>query len=83
MVGVLVGDEDRVETGELLEPGRPAARIDEQALVGDLDEEAGVSQVCLLYTSDAADERSSVDLGGRRIIKKKRTRLKIWRHTYT
>ena len=26
--------------------------------------------VCLLYTSDAADERSSVDLGGRRIIKK-------------
>ena len=26
---------------------------------------------CLLYTSDAADERSSVDLGGRRIIKKK------------
>src|SRR5678815_383409 len=25
-------------------------------------------RVCLLYTSDAADERSSVDLGGRRII---------------
>ena len=32
---------------------------------------------CLLYTSDAADERSSVDLGGRRIIKKKIT------HTHT
>ena len=30
-----------------------------------------VIQTCLLYTSDAADERSSVDLGGRRIIKKK------------
>ena len=29
--------------------------------------------LCLLYTSDAADERSSVDLGGRRIIKKKKT----------
>ena len=29
---------------------------------------------CLLYTSDAADERSSVDLGGRRIIKKKKRR---------
>ena len=28
---------------------------------------------CLLYTSDAADERSSVDLGGRRIIKKKQS----------
>ena len=27
--------------------------------------------LCLLYTSDAADERSSVDLGGRRIIKNK------------
>mgnify|MGYP003380223481 CR=1 FL=1 len=27
--------------------------------------------LCLLYTSDAADERSSVDLGGRRIIQKK------------
>ena len=30
--------------------------------------------LCLLYTSDAADERSSVDLGGRRIIKKKKTK---------
>ena len=29
---------------------------------------------CLLYTSDAADEEDSVDLGGRRIIKKKRRR---------
>ena len=28
-------------------------------------------KTCLLYTSDAADERSSVDLGGRRNIKKK------------
>ena len=26
---------------------------------------------CLLYTSDAADEEDSVDLGGRRVIKKK------------
>ena len=30
-----------------------------------------VLHTCLLYTSDAADERSSVDLGGRRILKKK------------
>ena len=29
-------------------------------------------QVCLLYTSDAADEEDSVDLGGRRMIKKKK-----------
>ena len=34
---------------------------------------------CLLYTSDAADERSSVDLGGRRIIKKKKSS----KHTYS
>ena len=32
---------------------------------------AAIVLSCLLYTSDAADERSSVDLGGRRIIKKK------------
>ena len=32
---------------------------------------------CLLYTSDAADERSSVDLGGRRIIKKKKDTANI------
>ena len=29
---------------------------------------------CLLYTSDAADEEDSVDLGGRRIIKKEITK---------
>ncbi len=32
---------------------------------------------CLLYTSDAADERSSVDLGGRRIIKKKKNQANV------
>ena len=32
-------------------------------------------QGCLLYPSDAADERSSVDLGGRRILKKKQVSL--------
>ena len=34
------------------------------------------TNACLLYTSDAADERSSVDLGGRRIIKNKNKRKK-------
>ena len=37
---------------------------------------------CLLYTSDAADERSSVDLGGRRIIKKKREKKKKKKRRY-
>ena len=32
------------------------------------------NKTCLLYTSDAADELDGVDLGGRRIIKKKRRR---------
>ena len=36
-----------------------------------LNEPSQHMEACLLYTSDAADERSSVDLGGRRIIKKK------------
>ena len=31
-----------------------------------------LSCYCLLYTSDAADEEASVDLGGPRIIKKKK-----------
>ena len=38
---------------------------------------SGAINTCLLYTSDAADERSSVDLGGRRIIKKKTKRKRI------
>ena len=33
--------------------------------------ESDYVEICLLYTSDAADERSSGDLGGRRIITKK------------
>src|SRR5664279_1182207 len=33
-------------------------------------ERPGMIKACLLYTSDAADEEDSVDLGGRRIIKK-------------
>ena len=32
----------------------------------------GQLRLCLLYTSDAADDLLCVDLGGRRIIKKKK-----------
>ena len=35
------------------------------------------SKACLLYTSDAADEEDSVDLGCRRIIKKKKREKNI------
>ena len=37
------------------------------------------NHACLLYTSDAADERSSVDLGGPRIITKKTTHISTQR----
>ena len=40
------------------------------------DLQGGLSTVCLLYTSDAADDLLCVDLGGRRIIKKK-NKIKI------
>ena len=48
----------RESLAQLLEPGFQRRDLD-------------LDLTCLLYTSDAADERSSVDLGGRRIIKKK------------
>ena len=47
---------------------REGYTIGEETLVG--------AMPCLLYTSDAADERSSVDLGGRRNIKKKNEKKK-------
>ena len=51
------------------------SRDSEQAMVaarqGTRSRKCAQLSGCLLYTSDAADERSSVDLGGRRIIKKK------------
>ncbi len=37
-----------------------------------METEAYMTLACLLYTSDAADDTPCVDLGGRRIIKKKK-----------
>ena len=54
------GDHHRKGNGAV---GRPVVIVEAQG-----------HRACLLYTSDAADERSSVDLGGRRIIKKKKNR---------
>ena len=44
----------------------------QQEAMQDIAKKINQVMSCLLYTSDAADERSSVDLGGRRIIKKKK-----------
>ncbi len=42
-----------------------------------LDGGVGMLSACLLYTSDAADELLCVDLGGCRIIKKKKNQQKL------
>ena len=62
----------QLEIAERIEAKQDRAEEEE----GDrgLSPEQGYCRPCLLYTSDAADERSSVDLGGRRIIKKKKNR---------
>ena len=39
-------------------------------------------EICLLYTSDAADEEDSVDLGGRRIIEKKKKTIYAVSYTH-
>mgnify|MGYP003380332109 CR=1 FL=1 len=75
----IFADEPRVFTfsmhGERNYPVRKASSsLDVGLPDGTRDEAylARLAETCLLYTSDAADERSSVDLGGRRIIKKKK-----------
>ena len=59
------------------EEGADLDELDKKIKAAGMSKE-GLAKACLLYTSDAADERSSVDLGGRRIIKKKK-RVKVGR----
>ena len=56
------------KAGGLLRYGIPDFKMEKKII----DRRVAQMEGCLLYTSDAADERSSVDLGGRRIIKKKK-----------
>src|SRR5450756_3196031 len=49
----------------------PSSRATASVIVPTLFHSA-LLQACLLYTSDAADDLLCVDLGGRRIIKKKK-----------
>src|SRR5450756_1082427 len=71
--GVPIGEGPRAEAAfaaliddglfDLLEDGRPITLLS-------LEVDTKCSWICLLYTSDAADDLLCVDLGGRRIIKK-------------
>ena len=63
---------DRYETDQGTPDANFGAAVDGNYGFGDGCFNGTLDATCLLYTSDAADERSSVDLGGRRIIKKKR-----------
>ena len=71
-VGELGGGEHAlVDQGAAAERGEVGALLGWKVVFDPLAHDEQLA-VCLLYTSDAADERSSVDLGGRRIIKKKK-----------
>ena len=51
--------------------------VDPKCTGQDIGDVVGIGyKGCLLYTSDAADEEDSVDLGWRRIIKKKKKERK-------
>ena len=70
-----LGDVYKRQRVECMDALAPAAcfRGGGSQSIGSRRVEIPCADACLLYTSDAADERSSVDLGGRRIIKKKTT----------
>ena len=73
---------DRAAAVDPLSCRRPREIADGGDRVAD-DADVALAAPCLLYTSDAADERSSVDLGGRRIIKKKKDRHRAGRRDRT
>src|SRR5678809_694066 len=73
ITGVVRDPSGAVLPGVTVEASSPALieqvrsiTTDAQGLYRIADLRPGPYTVCLLYTSDAADERSSVDLGGRR-----------------
>ena len=63
---------DRLTAGKHMIRLENLAQQSHEMFIAKLDSGKTKEDFCLLYTSDAADERSSVDLGGRRIIKKKK-----------
>ena len=78
---ILTADSSK-RTGAFYETHKPIANFAGNHTILFKDDEGNEYKDCLLYTSDAADERSSVDLGGRRIIKKKKKKHKNRQSTY-
>ena len=66
---VLAGNILVKQRGTHIHPGNNVGRGSDDTLFALIDG-------CLLYTSDAADDLLCVDLGGRRIIKKNKTKKK-------
>ena len=62
---------DRLFSFRVTRPKSLRFRSGEFVMIGLLKDDINTLISCLLYTSDAADEGLCVDLGGRRIIKKK------------
>src|SRR5450756_3129980 len=71
--------EPAMPKGVKVYPSSPAPAVtvreekEDQLAINIKSPKAGKYRLCLLYTSDAADDLLCVDLGGRRIIKKKKT----------
>ena len=69
--GVLGEDDENAPEDTIAPHGAADEKKAEDFAIGDTVTYQLTSN-CLLYTSDAADEEDSVDLGGRRLIKKKK-----------
>ena len=82
----LVGSEmcirDRITVGKKIF-SNDVSIINDGIHKGDNSVFYSINSSCLLYTSDAADEEDSVDLGGRRIIKKKKPTIRAPQCQYT
>ena len=65
-----IRDSDKRLGGRRVDDDQPRPRVQQ---VHHAEDDKERDEHCLLYTSDAADDLLCVDLGGRRIIKKKTT----------
>src|SRR5674536_393418 len=70
LTGLLTPDAGEILIGGVNLQKRPIAAKMQMGVIPEMSN-VYTDLTCLLYTSDAADEEDSVDLGGRRIIKKK------------